>query len=116
MHPLSRIAAALLTTLPVFAAQADSPAQQYGLALEAQTAGDYPRMLSLLQSAAGAGHAPAQQTLGLALLGGPALYGQAIASDPCAARHWLARAARAQGDAPPAVFARPRAQLPACQP
>ena len=50
-----------------------TPVQQYALALEAQTQGDYPAMLAWLRAAARAGHAPAQRMLGIALLGGPAL-------------------------------------------
>ncbi len=52
-----------------------TPVQKYALALEAQTQGDYPAMLTWLRAAAREGHAPAQRMLGIALIGGPALYG-----------------------------------------
>jgi TPR repeat protein len=74
-----------------------SPAQQYALALEAQTAGDYAGMAQWLRAAAGGGHAPAQRMLGMALIGGPALYGSVLPADLCEGRQWLLRAARQEG-------------------
>lgn len=94
-----------------------TPAQKYALALEAQTQGDYPAMLTWLRAAARDGHAPAQRMLGIALLGGPALYGGAQPTDLCEGRQWLLRAAR-QGqdnadDVAYALFGRPRDALTA---
>ncbi|AKP91791.1 hypothetical protein [Achromobacter ruhlandii] len=92
-----------------------TPVQQYALALEAQTQGDYPAMLAWLRAAARAGHAPAQRMLGIALLGGPALYGAGQSADLCEGRLWLLRAA-AQGagdDVAYALFGRPRDALTA---
>ncbi len=89
-----------------------SPAQQYALALEAQTLGDYAAMAQWLRAAAGGGHAPAQRMLGVALLGGPALYGPALPADLCEGRLWLLRAARQEpagtADMAYALFGRPR--------
>ncbi len=73
-----------------------SAQQHYQLALEAQTARDHGRMMRLLREAAQAGDRSAQEMLGLALLGGPALYGPAVAADRCEAAKWAAMAA-AQG-------------------
>lgn len=97
-----------------------TPAQKYALALEAQTEGDVPAMLAWLRAAAHDGHAPAQRLLGLALIGGPALYGPAMPTDLCEARQWLLRAARQDGpgatDVAYALFSRPRpAQLSHCE-
>jgi len=97
------------------------PAQQYALALEAQTQGDYAAMLAWLRAAARADHAPAQRMLGIALIGGPALYGPAQPADLCEGRAWLLRAAR-QNEGPAqdvayALFGRPRDALTAhCEP
>lgn len=89
-----------------------SPVQKYALALEAQTQGDYPAMLTWLRAAARDGHAPAQRMLGIALLGGPALYGAAQPADLCEGRQWLLRAARQDpggaNDVAYALFGRPR--------
>lgn len=97
-----------------------TPAQKYALALEAQTEGDVPAMLAWLRAAAHDGHAPAQRLLGVALIGGPALYGPAMPTDLCEARQWLLRAARQEspgaGDVAYALFSRPRpAQLSQCE-
>ena len=46
-----------------------TPAQQYALALEAQTLGDYAAMAQWLRASARGGHAPAQRMLGMALIG-----------------------------------------------
>ena len=93
-----------------------TPAQKYALALEAQTAGDVPAMLTWLRAAARDGHAPAQRLLGVALIGGPALYGSAMPVDVCEARHWLLRAARADNTGPDdvvyALYGRPRNAMP----
>lgn len=92
-----------------------TPVQEYALALEAQTQGDYPAMLTWLRAAARAGHAPAQRMLGIALLGGPTLYGAGQPADLCEGRQWLLRAA-AQGagdDVAYALFGRPRDALTA---
>ena len=61
---------------------------------------------------AGAGHLPAQEMLGVVLLGGPSLYGQKIATDPCEARYWLRQAAANGGSAslPRALAGRPHGQ------
>lgn len=93
-----------------------TPAQKYALALEAQTEGDVPAMLAWLRAAARDDHAPAQRLLGMALIGGPALYGPAMPADLCEARQWLLRAARQDGAAPNdvayALFGRPRQAQP----
>ncbi|KGD89968.1 hypothetical protein JL37_18515 [Achromobacter sp. RTa] len=89
-----------------------TPAQQYSLALEAQTLGDYAGMAQWLRAAALGGHAPAQRMLGMALIGGPALYGSAVPADLCEGRLWLLRAARQEAagvaDIAYALFGRPR--------
>ncbi len=92
-----------------------SPVQKYALALEAQTQGDYPAMLTWLRAAAREGHAPAQRMLGIALLGGPALYGAGQPADLCEGRLWLLRAASQGGtdDVAYALFGRPRDPLTA---
>lgn len=94
-----------------------TPVQKYALALEAQTLGDYPAMLTWLRAAARDGHAPAQRMLGIALLGGPALYGTAQTADLCEGRQWLLRAARQDPDhgdnVAYALFGRPRDALTA---
>src|SRR5690606_27249649 len=69
-----------------------SPGQTFQLALEAQTTGDYDRMLALLRSAGNAGHLGAQEMLGMALLVGPTLYGDAVPADRCEAGQWIHRA------------------------
>ena len=97
------------------------PAQQYALALEAQTQGDYAAMMAWLRAAARADHAPAQRMLGIALIGGPALYGPSQPADLCEGRAWLLRAAR-QNEGPAqdvayALFGRPKDALTAhCEP
>ncbi|KAG1250323.1 hypothetical protein G6F65_018783 [Rhizopus arrhizus] len=63
---------------------------------------------------------PAQRLLGVALIGGPALYGPAMPTALCEARQWLLRAARQEGpgagDVAYALFSRPRpAQLSQCE-
>lgn len=92
-----------------------TPAQKYALALEAQTLGDYPAMLTWLRAAAREGHAPAQRMLGIALVGGPALYGAGQPADLCEGRQWLLRAASQGGadDVAYALFGRPRDPLTA---
>ncbi len=92
-----------------------TPVQKYALALEAQTQGDYPAMLTWLRAAAREGHAPAQRMLGIALLGGPALYGAGQPADLCEGRLWLLRAAGQGGadDVAYALFGRPRDPLTA---
>lgn len=94
-----------------------TPAQQYALALEAQTQGDYDAMLTWLRAAAREGHAPAQRMLGMALIGAPALYGPSRRADLCEGRLWLLRAARQDGaprqDAAYALFGRPKDALTA---
>lgn len=89
-----------------------TPAQQYALALEAQTQGDHGAMLAWLRAAARADHEPAQRMLGMVLIGGPALYGPSLPADLCEGRAWLLRAAR-QNEGPSqdvayALFGRPR--------
>ncbi|MGH8842873.1 MAG: sel1 repeat family protein [Advenella sp.] len=69
-----------------------SPGQTFQLALEAQTAGHYEQMLTLLRSAGAADHLGAQEMLGMALLVGPTLYGDAVKADRCEAGQWIARA------------------------
>ncbi len=94
-----------------------TPAQKYALALEAQTQGDYAAMEQWLRAAARDGHGPAQRMLGIALLGGPALYGESLRADLCEGRRWLLRAARQDGagadDVAYALFGRPRDGLTA---
>ncbi|CAB3630298.1 MULTISPECIES: SEL1-like repeat protein [Achromobacter] len=98
-----------------------TPAQKYALALEAQTQGDYAAMTQWLRAAASDGHAPAQRMLGIALLGGPTLYGESLRADLCEGRRWLLRAARQDGkgadDVAYALFGRPRDGLTVrCEP
>ncbi|MFD4837541.1 sel1 repeat family protein [Achromobacter sp. NPDC058515] len=99
-----------------------TPAQQYALALEAQTVGDYAAMMTWLRAAARDGHVPAQRMLGVALIGAPALYGPSQTADLCEGRLWLMRAARSDGanatqDVAYALFGRPRDALTAhCEP
>ena len=69
-----------------------SPGQTFQLALEAQTAGHYEQMLRLLRSAGAADHLGAQEMLGMALLVGPTLYGDAVKADRCEAGQWIGRA------------------------
>lgn len=92
-----------------------TPVQKYALAREAQTQGDYPAMLTWLRAAAREGHAPAQRMLGIALIGGPALYGAGQPADLCEGRQWLLRAASQGGadDVAHALFGRPRDPLTA---
>ncbi len=98
-----------------------TPAQQFALALEAQTQGDHGAMLTWLRAAARADHQPAQRMLGMALIGGPALYGPSLSADLCEGRAWLLRAAR-QNEGPSqdvayALFGRPKDALTAhCEP
>ncbi|MBT2323493.1 sel1 repeat family protein [Variovorax paradoxus] len=75
------------------AALALTPEQRFALALEAQTEKDYRAMLGWLRSSAAAGFLPAQEMLGMALLGGPALFGNAVERRPCEALSWFVRAA-----------------------
>ena len=73
-----------------------TPEQQYQMALEAQSAREYRTMMKLLRQSAEAGNLEAQEMLGIALLSGPTLYGNAVKSDRCEAGNWMRRAA-AQG-------------------
>lgn len=70
-----------------------TPEQRFALALEAQTEKDYRTMLRWLRTSAQAGFRPAQEMLGIALLGGPALFGSAVQRQPCEALGWFIRAA-----------------------
>jgi TPR repeat protein len=65
---------------------------EFALALEAQSAREYDVMLSHLRRAAEANHVPAQELLGIALLGGETLYGPAVPRDYCEAIKWFRRA------------------------
>lgn len=87
-------AAALPATAHAF--EWASPMQKYQMALEAQSVGEYARMVALLREAGEADHVPAQEMLGLALLAGPLVYGEAVPTDRCEAGKWMRRAA-AQG-------------------
>ncbi|VFR28697.1 TETRATRICOPEPTIDE REPEAT FAMILY PROTEIN [plant metagenome] len=78
------------------AAEWASPSQKYQMALEAQSVGEYTRMVALLREAGEADHVPAQEMLGMALLAGPTVYGEAVPTDRCEAGKWMRRAA-AQG-------------------
>ncbi|WGJ89630.1 sel1 repeat family protein [Achromobacter mucicolens] len=98
-----------------------TPAQQYALALEAQTQGDHAAMLAWLRAAARGDHAPAQRMLGVVLIAGPALYGPSLPADLCEGRAWLLRAARQKEgpsqDVAYALFGRPKDALTAhCEP
>lgn len=73
-----------------------SPEQNFQMALEAQSAGDFGEMLMLLRKAASQGSVEAQELLGMALLVGPTLYGRGVKADRCEAGLWL-RKAVAQG-------------------
>lgn len=80
------------TSISALANGVFSPGQTYQLALEAQTAGHYKEMLTLLRSAGEADHLAAQEMLGMALLVGPTLYGDAVKADRCEAEQWISRA------------------------
>lgn len=69
------------------------PEQRYQLGLEAQTAGNYRVMLDEWRAAAGAGVVEAQEMLAMALLVGPALYGEAVERDLCESLRWMRSAA-----------------------
>lgn len=104
--------------IPREAVYALTPAQQYGLALEAQTEQDHAALLYWLRASASAGHLPAQELLGVVLLGGPVLYGDGMSADPCEARHWLGQAALngSVASMPRALVGRPHGQAPgACR-
>ena len=73
-----------------------TPEQNFQLALEAQTAREYRKMMFHLRQAAEAGNVEAQEMLGMALLVGPTLYGSAVKAGRCEAATWMRRAA-AQG-------------------
>ncbi|MES2026616.1 MAG: sel1 repeat family protein [Pseudomonadota bacterium] len=88
---VATLACAAFTT-PASAHDTVFPAQQFQLALEAQTIGHYGEMLVLLRSAGEAGHLPAQEMLGMALLTGPTMYGHAVPADRCEAGRWIRRA------------------------
>ncbi len=98
LTPAARLAAVVLAaaSLPALAEEFASPAQQYQMALEAQSTGDYGRMLAMLRKAGQADYLPAQEMLGMALLAGPALYARDVPHDRCEATDWMRRAA-AQG-------------------
>jgi hypothetical protein len=70
-----------------------TPEQRFALALEAQTEKDYGAMLRWLRASAESGFRPAQEMLGMALLGGPALFGNSVQRQPCEALDWFIRAA-----------------------
>ena len=70
-----------------------TPQQRFSLALEAQTEKDYGAMLRWLRTSAEAEFRPAQEMLGMALLAGPALFGDAVRREPCEALDWFIRAA-----------------------
>jgi len=72
--------------------------QRFQLALEAQSARDYRAMLQELRQSASQGNAEAQEMLGMVLLAGPTLYGNAIAADRCESRRWMLRAASQGSD------------------
>lgn len=108
-HPPNGITVALCALLLVLASMAthaalaapapavkSTPEQQYQMALEAQSAREYRTMMKLLRQSAEAGNLEAQEMLGIALLSGPTLYGNAVKSDRCEAGNWTRRAA-AQG-------------------
>jgi TPR repeat protein len=94
------LALAAMTTQVAVAAPAHevyiTPEQKFQMALEAQTEREYRTMMALLRQAAEAGNLEAQEMLGMALLTGPTLYGNAVKSDRCEAGTWIRRAA-AQG-------------------
>jgi len=93
------LVAALSAAGPSSDAGADlHAAQRFQLALEAQTARDYRSMLELLREAATQGDAEAQEMLGMVLLSGPVLYGQAVRADRCEARMWMRQAAMQGSD------------------
>lgn len=91
--------AALTMGLACTTAGADRPPaepsreQAYALALEAQTGRDYPAMLQWLRQAAAQGLVPAQELLGVVLLGGPQLLGPTMDAAPCEALAWFRQAA-----------------------
>ena len=80
------------TPISALANGAISPGQTFQLALEAQTEGHYEQMLTLLRSAGESDHLAAQEMLGMALLVGPTLYGDAVKADRCEAGQWIGRA------------------------
>ncbi|GAA5231496.1 sel1 repeat family protein [Verticiella sediminum] len=74
-----------------------SPAQQYQLGVEAQSAADHAAVLAHWRAAAQGGDVRAQESLGLVLMAGPALPGLSP-DDRCEAWRW-SRAAADQGSA-----------------
>ncbi|MGO3126231.1 MAG: sel1 repeat family protein [Advenella sp.] len=85
-------AAAYGLSMSAFAADMTSPGQKFQLALEAQTVGQYDEMMALLRLAGEGDHIGAQEMLGMVLLAGPTLYGNAVQADQCEAAKWLSRA------------------------
>lgn len=89
-------AALAASATPAAAAPQHTSEQLYQMALESQSAREYPAMLQLLRRAARAGHVEAQEMLALVLLAGPTVYGAAVPADRCEAGHW-SREAFARG-------------------
>lgn len=69
-----------------------SPQQKYQLALEAESAREYPMMLHYLRQAAKEGDTNAQENLIFVLLTGPSVYGNAIVANRCEAMYWARKA------------------------
>lgn len=85
--------AALLAAHAAGAAEIEPSAEmRHGLALEAQTEGNPTEMLYQLRLAAAEDHLRSQEMLGLILLAGPTLFGEAVAHNLCESRAWLERA------------------------
>jgi TPR repeat protein len=71
---------------------APSAEEEVALALEAQSAREYSVMVAHLERSANMGHLPAQELLGIVLLGGESLYGAGVPRDYCGAVKWFNRA------------------------
>jgi len=70
----------------------ESSGQLYSLALEARSHREYPLMIYFLERAARQGRPVAQERLGIALLAGESIYGNAVPRDFCGAVRWFRRA------------------------
>ena len=88
------LAAVLLSAFALASPVAASPAAAiaYERGLIAYEDCHWNEAIIQFEQAAAAGHIRAQETLGMMLLLGPSLYGQALRQDPAAARQWFDRA------------------------
>ncbi len=72
--------------------------QHYYLALEAQSARDFPEMMRALRLASEGGNLHAQETLAMALLVGERFYGKSVKFNLCEAQMWARRAAAQESE------------------